>query len=118
MALAASDAAIFMIDARVGVTSEDLHIAELIRKNQMGVLKEKVILVANKAESTVLFDLNNETWKLGLGDPIYISAANNESIVDVYEKIRECIPDSYIEEYSEKLEKRRQRHHQVKEQLL
>ena len=118
LALSTSDLALFLIDAREGVTSEDLRIAELIRRERLSLNKEKVILVANKAESTILYDLNNEVWKLGLGEPIYISAANNERIVDLYSRIRESIPDSYIDEYSNLMEKRKERHHALKSQLL
>lgn len=47
-ALARADVALFLIDARAGVTPLDRHFARLLRK-----AKTPVILVANKAEGKV-----------------------------------------------------------------
>ena len=116
-ALFESDAALFVIDVRQGVTMADEQLAEYLKYE--GVkdypnLKD-IILVGNKAESTFLGDISNEVYNLNMGDPILISAEHNEGLVDLYDKLKDIIPQSYIEENAKRHEKRIERHKKHKQ---
>ena len=73
-----SDVVFFVIDAKHGVTAEDLLFAKKIRKKHHNIL-----LIVNKSEN--LNEPLYEIPKLGLGDPIYISAEHNNGFSDLYE---------------------------------
>ncbi|MEI7669644.1 MAG: ribosome biogenesis GTPase Der, partial [Pseudomonadota bacterium] len=78
-ALAQVDVALFVIDGRVGVTSEDKHFANFIRKSG-----KPIILVVNKAEGGKAKDSVAEAWSLGFGEPVAISAEHGEGMADLY----------------------------------
>jgi len=71
-AIDSADVIVFMVDIRDGLVPLDEKIAGLLRKE-----KRDVILVANKADTARLFPAAAEFNKLGLGEPICISALNN-----------------------------------------
>lgn len=72
---------LFIVDARGGITAEDLLFVEAARK-----ANRPIILVANKAESKRYIDLN-ELYKFGFGEPIYCSSAHGVGIADLIEEI-------------------------------
>ncbi|WP_299559967.1 ribosome biogenesis GTPase Der [uncultured Sulfitobacter sp.] len=74
-----ADICLFMIDARVGVTSTDLVFAEILRKRSA-----HVILAANKAEGAAADAGVIEAYSLGLGEPIRLSAEHGEGLNDLY----------------------------------
>lgn len=89
-ALEDADLALFLIDARAGLTPLDIHFAEWLRKKNRPVL-----LVANKAEGRIDSGILAESYKLGFGEPVAISAEHGEGLADLYEsinKFREKIP--------------------------
>ena len=81
-ALAAADAALFVIDARAGVTPADRHFARWLRQSG-----KPVVLVANKAEGSTGLPGIGEAFALGLGDPVPISAEHGEGLALVYERL-------------------------------
>jgi GTP-binding protein len=81
-ALAEADLALFLIDARAGVTPLDEHFADWLRRG--GV---PVVLIANKCEGRAGQPGLYEAYGLGLGDPIPISAEHAEGIGDVVEAL-------------------------------
>jgi GTPase len=92
-----ADAALFMIDARAGVTPLDEEIGRWLRSE-----KTPVILAANKAEGRAGEAGLLEAWSLGLGEPIAISAEHGEGIADLFEQLRPHIErDSAEEEEAE-----------------
>src|SRR5919205_1281234 len=64
-----ADAALFLIDARAGVTPLDEEIARWLRAGST-----PVVLAANKAEGRAGEAGTYESFALGLGDPVAISA--------------------------------------------
>jgi GTPase len=119
-ALFDSDLAFFLLDVRRGVTVADEQLAEYLRRERVSTypnLKD-IILVGNKAESSFLGDISNEVYRLDMGEPVLISAEHNEGLVDLYSRLRESIPESYIEEAQDRYEKRLERHAKVKEDKL
>jgi GTP-binding protein len=78
-----ADAALFLIDARAGVTPLDEEIGRWLRSE-----KTPVILAANKAEGRAGESGLLEAWSLGLGEPIAISAEHGEGIADLFAQLR------------------------------
>jgi len=91
-----ADAALFMIDARAGLTPLDEEIANWLRGEDA-----PVIVVANKAEGKAGEHGVIEAFGLGLGDPIPLSAEHGEGIVDLFEALRPLIERE--DEYGEPL---------------
>lgn len=85
-AIEESRAAIFVIDARVGVTPLDQRFADLLRKTGA-----KVVLVANKAESAAGEAGVLDAWSLSLGEPIAMSAEHGIGFGELRETLAEII---------------------------
>jgi len=81
-ALGEADVALLVFDARAGVTPLDRHFAQWLRSHDMTVL-----LVANKAEGRAGEGGVAESYELGLGAPIQISAEHGEGLADLYEAL-------------------------------
>ena len=79
-AIAEADVVIFLVDARAGVNAHDHEIARLLRK-----LGQRVVLCVNKAEGMLHGSAVAEFHELGLGEPVPISAAHGEGIVNLIE---------------------------------
>ncbi|CAN5188273.1 ribosome biogenesis GTPase Der [soil metagenome] len=91
-----ADLALFMIDAREGVTPLDSEIARWLRAEAT-----PVILVGNKAESSAAQSGLLEAYSLGFGDPIATSAEHGEGVVDLFEALRPFIEREGEEEPEE-----------------
>jgi GTP-binding protein len=78
-ALADADVALFVVDARDGITPLDRHFAELLRRGAA-----PVVLVANKAEGRGGGSGAYEAFALGLGEPIAISAEHGDGMAELY----------------------------------
>ncbi|MFC3070214.1 ribosome biogenesis GTPase Der [Phenylobacterium soli] len=76
------DVALFVIDAREGVTPLDEVFAEILRKRD-----KPVVLAANKAEGKQGDAGTMEAFSLGLGEPVPISAEHGEGMADLYAAI-------------------------------
>lgn len=74
-----ADICLFLIDARVGITSTDQVFAEILRRRSA-----HVILAANKAEGAAADAGVIEAYSLGLGEPIRMSAEHGEGLNDLY----------------------------------
>jgi GTPase len=70
-----SDMLLFVVDGRAGVMPDDHIIAQKIRRSG-----KPVILVANKMESEHKASDFHDFYKLGMGDPVAISAEHNINI--------------------------------------
>ena len=81
-AIEEADVALFLIDAREGVTPLDEVFAEILRKHD-----KPVIVAANKAEGKAGDAGTLEAFNLGLGEPVPISAEHGEGIADLYAAI-------------------------------
>ena len=76
-AIAESDAIVFVLDAREGVTAQDRRIGERLR-----LTGRPVLLAVNKAEGLAP-EATAEFYELGLGEPHAISAAHGEGVRDL-----------------------------------
>ncbi|MCP4631693.1 MAG: ribosome biogenesis GTPase Der [candidate division Zixibacteria bacterium] len=89
IALEESDLVLYMIDSESGPMPDDFELAEIIRRS-----KRNVILIVNKMDDTDEFPDINEYYKLGLGNPIAVSARAGRNIGDMLDIIIENLPDS------------------------
>lgn len=81
-AVAQADILLFVVDAFSGITPVDQHFIRWLRK-----IHKPLILVANKCEKK---NTNvDELYRLGLGEPVTISAEHGLGMIDLYEKITE-----------------------------
>ena len=92
-AIAAADVLLFMIDARVGLTPSDRGFADLARR-----AGKPVILLANKSEGKHGEIGAMESYALGLGDPVQISAEHGEGLGEFYDALRAVLPEIEDEE--------------------
>ncbi|HEY6258465.1 MAG TPA: ribosome biogenesis GTPase Der, partial [Xanthobacteraceae bacterium] len=91
-AIAAADAIFFLIDVRAGATPVDQAFADLVRKSG-----RPAVLIANKAEGRAAQGGVLDAYSLGLGEPIPISAEHGEGLADLYDALREALPDATAE---------------------
>jgi GTP-binding protein len=87
-AIALADALMFVIDARIGLTPNDRTFADFARR-----ANKPVVLVANKAEGKHGEIGAMESYALGLGDPVQISAEHGEGLSDLYDALRGLMPE-------------------------
>src|SRR6478609_6185708 len=78
-----ADVALFLFDAREGLTPLDEEIGRWLRAEST-----PVIIVANKAEGRAAESGIFEAFRLGLGDPVALSAEHGEGVADLFEALR------------------------------
>ena len=81
-ALEEADAALLLIDGRAGVTPADAFFA-----NQLRRLHVPIVLAVNKCEGDAGEGGIAESYALGLGQPIPISAEHGEGLADLYDAL-------------------------------
>ena len=86
VSLKGADAALFVIDARAGLTPLDEEIGRWLREQSV-----PVVLVANKAEGNAGESGILEAYSLGLGDPVPMSAEHGEGVADLFQALRPLI---------------------------
>ncbi|TNE49234.1 MAG: ribosome biogenesis GTPase Der [Sphingomonadales bacterium] len=79
VSLEGADAAMFVVDARAGLTPLDEEIGRWLRSQSV-----PVVLVANKAEGKAGEAGVYESYSLGLGDPVPLSAEHGEGVADLF----------------------------------
>lgn len=82
MAVERADVALFLIDARAGVTPLDRHFAQWLRKG-----RTPIVLLANKCEGKAAQPGLLEAFELGLGEPVPISAEHGEGLADLVDAL-------------------------------
>jgi GTPase len=88
-AMAQADAVLFLIDARDGATAADRTFANLVRR-----AGKPMILVANKSEGRAGEAGALESYALGLGEPVAISAEHGDGLAGLYDALRAALPDA------------------------
>ena len=77
-----ADAALFVIDARAGLTPLDEEIARWLRTQEV-----PVVAVANKAEGSAGDAGLFEAFSLGFGEPVALSAEHGEGVADLFDAL-------------------------------
>jgi GTPase len=85
--LADAQVAVLVVDARAGVRPGDEELADLLRR-----LPLPVIVAANKCDGAAELPLASEFHRLGLGEPLAVSAAQGLGTGDLLDRIVELLP--------------------------
>jgi GTP-binding protein len=73
---------LFVADGKSGVTNEDTMFARWLRKNP-----KKTILIVNKAEGADAAIYLQDFYRLGMGEPVFISAEHGLGMIDLFTEI-------------------------------
>lgn len=85
-----ADLVLFVVDVTTGVTDLDMDVAQILRRTKL-----PVILVSNKTDNNEQQYYAAEFYKLGLGDPLCISAATGSGTGDLLDIVLEKLkPDT------------------------
>ncbi|MDQ7815634.1 MAG: ribosome biogenesis GTPase Der [Melioribacteraceae bacterium] len=87
IALEESDAILFVVDGRLGLTPFDRDIAALLRKSS-----KPYYLLVNKSDTTVLGAYKNDFYELGFEHIYDISALNGRNLGDFLDDIQNHLP--------------------------
>jgi GTPase len=91
-----ADLVLFVVDARAGVTPGDEEVADILRR-----ARKPVLLIANKIDDPARDDLALDLHRLGLGDPIPVSALHGHGTGDLLDRIVMELPGEGREEIPE-----------------
>jgi len=86
-AVAEADLVLFLTDARAGITPGDEELAQILR-----AAHKPVLIVANKIDDPDQDALAFEFHRLGLGDPVPLSAAHGHGTGDLLDSIVARLP--------------------------
>lgn len=75
---------LFVTDAKVGITNDDLVFSRWLRKQST-----KVIILANKSESSNTAVFVQDYFRLGMGEPVFISAEHGLGMIDLFDVINQ-----------------------------
>jgi GTP-binding protein len=89
VAVAAADAVLMVVDARVGVTEADRTVARILQRS-----KRSVVLAANKVDDGRTESEVHELWGLGLGEPLPVSALHGRGSGDLLDAILDALPEA------------------------
>src|SRR6476619_1400598 len=95
-AIAEADLILFVVDARAGITPGDEELAAILRK-----ARKPVILLANKIDDPDQDALAFEFHRLGLGDPVPLSAQHGHGTGDLLDAVVTMLPGSGPQEIGE-----------------
>ncbi len=87
-----ADLVLFLVDAEVGATDQDLAIAKKLRNSGT-----KLILVANKVDNENRTEFLNEFRRLGLGEPLMVSALQGKYTGDLLDAVVDALPSEHTE---------------------
>ena len=90
--LADAQVAVLVVDARAGVRPGDEEMADLLRRAPL-----PTIVAANKCDSVNELTLAADFHRLGLGEPLAVSAAQGLGSGDLLDRIVELLPEGEVE---------------------
>ena len=93
IAIEQADVIVFVVDAKDGLTANDLVVKDMLLKSG-----KKVIVAINKIDSKLAKDNMYDFYELGFDDYINISSEQNEGIYDLLEAITKDFEEVEIEE--------------------
>lgn len=99
IAVETADVILFFTDARQGLVSDDLDIAEYLRRRH-----DRVLLVVNKVDSPKQEDAVFDFYSLGLGEPSVISAQQGLGIGDLLDRIVSQLPDGEMQAHDGRID--------------
>jgi GTP-binding protein len=96
MAIEEADLVLFVVDARAGVTPGDEELAGILRHSH-----KPVLLLANKIDDPTQDVLALEFHRLGLGDPVPVSAHHGHGTGDLLDAVVTMLPGAGPQEVGE-----------------
>jgi GTPase len=85
--IAEADLVLFVVDAKGGITPGDEEVADILRR-----ARKPVLLIANKIDDPAQDGLALDLHRLGLGDPIPLSALHGHGTGDLLDRIVAELP--------------------------
>jgi GTP-binding protein len=88
----AADVVLMVVDVTVGVTEEDARVATLLQRGSRGGTTKPVLLVVNKVDDDTR---ESDVWafsRLGLGEPIAVSATHGRGSGDLLDRVIAALP--------------------------
>ena len=95
-AIAEADLILFVVDARAGITPGDEELAAILRRAH-----KPVLLLANKIDDPKQDALALEFHRLGLGDPVPLSAQHGHGTGDLLDAVVTMLPGAGPQEVGE-----------------
>ena len=93
-----ADLVLFLVDVQTGVTDLDTDVAQILRKTKM-----PVILVSNKTDNNDQQYYAADFYRLGLGDPVCISAISGSGTGDLLDMVLERLPKDVKDDVEENI---------------
>ncbi|MBI4809870.1 MAG: ribosome biogenesis GTPase Der [Ignavibacteriales bacterium] len=87
IAISEADAVIFMVDAATGITTLDEELSNILRRSN-----KNIFLVVNKVDNEKREIDASQFFKLGLGEPLTISALMGRKIGDFLDEVTKFFP--------------------------
>lgn len=91
-----ADLVLFLVDVANGVTDLDMDVAKILRRSKL-----PVVLVANKADNNIMQYYAADFYRLGIGDPICVSAATGSGTGDLLDLVLSKLKSDSGEELEE-----------------
>lgn len=88
IAVQEADVVLLVVDVQAGLAPDDAEVARVLRRARIPVL-----VVANKADNASMADAATEFHRLGLGEPIPISAHHGLGVGDLLDEVVRQLPD-------------------------
>ncbi|MFP5316857.1 MAG: ribosome biogenesis GTPase Der [Acidimicrobiia bacterium] len=86
-AMAEADVVLFVVDATTGITEEDDRVAQILRRSD-----RPIVLVANKVDNDYRETDAWELARLGLGEPVPVSALHGRGSGDLLDAVVAALP--------------------------
>ncbi len=87
LAVEEADVIIFVVDSRIGITSDDQEVADLLRKS-----RKPVVLAVNKVDNFKDLSFIYDYYSLALGEPYPISAIHGMNTGDMLDEVIRHFP--------------------------
>jgi len=90
-----------VVDAKVGIQSDDLALVDLLRKSN-----RRVLLIGNKVDSEKDELDAHSLWNLGLGEPKFVSAAHGRGSGDLLDEVVKLLPEfgeAYVSDFARRI---------------
>jgi len=98
-AIEKADALIFLIDGRAGMTPHDEDLARLLRR-----AGKPIVLAVNKSDTRASEAAITEAARLGLGEPVALSATHGTGLDELYHALLGIAPKDAIDNVNDEAE--------------
>ena len=86
--------------------------------NEEDIKVPRIVYVVNKSEDGYEGDIMADIWKLGIENPLFISAEHGDGLPDLYRIIKDSIPEDWYIEFKNRKAKRLERYNEYKQLMI